>query len=273
MKRKICQMRLNRIFLADGAEKAYTVFCKLFCPFPNQTGETAFFYDGGGKQMKKTIPQELAYVIGVVTLAMGAALMARADFGMSMVVGPAYVTYLKLSRTLTWFTFGMAAYTIQALLLVVLSVVMKKFRFSYLFSFATAFFYGQTLDLFMLLTGSLAGRGMAVRAALYVGGMLLCALGVANMFKTYIAPEVYELFVKEVAAKYHKDIGRTKTVYDCASCLAAVILSFVFFGFGRFEGVSLGTVFCALVNGSIIGLFSRLLDKMFVFKRMIGGKI
>lgn len=43
---------------------------------------------------------EAAYFIGLVTLALGTALMERADFGMSMVVAPAYLVYLKVSEYL-----------------------------------------------------------------------------------------------------------------------------------------------------------------------------
>ena len=37
---------------------------------------------------------ELAYVLGILALALGTALMERADFGVSMVVAPAYLLHL-----------------------------------------------------------------------------------------------------------------------------------------------------------------------------------
>ena len=49
------------------------------------------------------------------------------------------------------------------------------------------------------------------------------------------------------------------------ACALALALSFLFFGFGRFEGVKLGTLLCALVNGWLIGRCSALLEKRFVF--------
>lgn len=218
---------------------------------------------------KKSLYQEAAYAIGMLTLAMGAALMARADFGVSMVVAPAYVLYLKLSQTLTWFTFGMAEYTTQAILLVAMGLVMRTFRVGYLFSFVTAFVYGLLLDGCMALTAALDGSGMAMRFVMYILGLLLSSLGVANMFKTYVAPEVYELFVKEVSAQYKKDIGKFKTAYDCVSCVLAIVLSFVFFGLGRFEGVKWGTIVCALINGSIIGFIGKAMDKQFTYPRLL----
>ena len=73
--------------------------------------------------MKRMFYTEAAYFIGLVTLALGTALMERADFGMSMVVAPAYLVYLKVSEYLNWFSFGMAEYCFQAFLIIVLAVV------------------------------------------------------------------------------------------------------------------------------------------------------
>ena len=47
--------------------------------------------------------------------------------------------------------------------------------------------------------------------------------------------------------------------------MTAVVMSFLFIGFGKFEGVKLGTVLCALINGSLIGKFSKLFGKYFDF--------
>ena len=49
---------------------------------------------------------ELAYFIGIIVLAFGTALMEKADFGMSMVVAPAYLIYLKISEYMPSFSFG-----------------------------------------------------------------------------------------------------------------------------------------------------------------------
>jgi len=219
--------------------------------------------------MKKLFYMEWAYVLGIVLLAMGTALMEKADFGMSMVVAPAYLLYLKLSARFAFVTFGMMEYMLQALLLVILAVALRKFKLSYLFSFVTAVVYGFTLDGCMALAGLIPGNGMVARVAFYVLGMLLCSGGVAFFFHTYIAPEAYELIVKELSGAWGVGIGRFKTIYDLTSCLVSIIMSFAFFGLWHFEGVKLGTVFCALVNGAIIGRMSADMDKRWDFRRGI----
>ena len=143
---------------------------------------------------------------------------------------------------------------------------MRRFKRAYLFSFATAVLYGFTLDAMIALAAPLAADSFILRGIWYVLGMVVCSLGVALLFHTYISPEAYELFVKEMAEKTGKPIPKVKTVYDCVSCLVAVVMSFAFFGLGRFEGVKLGTILCALINGSIIGWISKWLDRTFETK-------
>ena len=103
------------------------------------------------------------------------------------------------------------------------------------------------------------------RVIYYVVGMLFCSAGVSAMFHTYISPEVYELFVKEVSGHFRVDINKFKTGYDCLSCLVGVVMSFLIFGLWRFVGVSWGTILCALINGTIIGRFSAFYEKHWTF--------
>lgn len=212
---------------------------------------------------KKTFSTELAYLCGIMILALGTAFMERADFGLSMVVAPAYLFHLKLSETFSWFTFGVAEYCLQAILLLITAVVLRKIKPAFLFSFITAVIYGVTLDQMIALVARIHGEGMIWRLVFYLIGLLLGSLGVAFLFHTYIAPEAYELLVKEVSESLHKDISKTKTAYDCTSAVVAIILSLFFFG--RFEGVKPGTILCALVNGWTIGRISGWMEKRWTF--------
>ena len=214
---------------------------------------------------KRLFYTELAYLFGILAIALGTAFMERADFGMSMVVAPAYVLYLKLSATWEFVTFGMMEYTLQAIVLLLMAALLRRFRLSYLFSFFTAVLYGFALDGCMALVGLFSPATIPWRIGFFVAGALLCSLGVAFMFHTYLAPEAYELFVKEVSARFCIDIHKFKTLYDCVSCLLGVVLSFVFFGLWKFEGVKWGTILCALCNGALIGLLGKRMEARWEF--------
>lgn len=215
---------------------------------------------------KRTFYSEASYIIGLVILAFATAMTEAADFGLSMVVAPAYLLHLKISEFLPFFTFGMAEYTLQAFLILLITIILKKFRFSFLFSFVTAVLYGFLLDSSMMIIDNFSVESMPIRIVFFVVGVILCSFSISLLFHTYISPEAYELFVKEVSAKFGIDISKFKMAYDCASFIISVIITFAFFGFGNFVGINIGTVISAFVNGPLIGLFGKLLEKHFNFK-------
>ena len=214
--------------------------------------------------MKKKFYSELSYVFGLVILALGTAFMERADFGLSMIVAPAYILHLKISQTLLdFFSFGMAEYCIQLLLIILTSIIMKRFRIYYLLSLATAVIYGIVLDLLMKPVALIPAGSFPVRSAMFFVGMLLCAFGVTLLLHTYFAPEAYELLVKEISEKRKKSITFVKTIYDVSSLVISVVLSFCFFGFGHFEGINVGTLISAVFNGWLIGRMCAWFDRKF----------
>lgn len=119
---------------------------------------------------KRTFYTELAYILGLIVLAFSAALMEASDLGVSMIVAPAYLLHLKLSQTFAFFTFGMAEYTLQAALLIVMVMVLGRFRLYYLFSFITAMLYGFLLDGSMAIVALLGVSGMAGRITCFTAG-------------------------------------------------------------------------------------------------------
>lgn len=215
---------------------------------------------------KRVFYSELAYIFGLIILVFGTAFMTQADFGVSMVVAPAYILHLKLSEFIPFFSFGMSEYTLQALILIIMMVIVKKVKLSYFFSLVTAVLYGFMLDGALAVTSLIPLPSITARIIMYIIGMPLCSAGVSLLFHTYISPEAYEMFVKEVSSKFGLDIHKFKTGYDCTSCVIGIILSFAFFGFGHFEGINVGTVVCALLNGTMINMFSGLFEKIWVFE-------
>jgi len=160
----------------------------------------------------------------------------------------------------------MAEYLFQAVLLCAMMLLLKRFKIWYMFSFVTAVFYGICLDIFIRLVSPMTIVTLSSRLFFYVIGGSFCAMGVAFIFRTYIAPEVYELFVKEISSQYKIDIHRFKMVYDMMSCVVSIALSFTFFGWLQFEGIKWGTVILALVNGKTIGLFNHFFDRIFYYE-------
>lgn len=218
---------------------------------------------------RRTFSTELAWAIGIILTALGVAFMEKPGFGLSMVVAPAYIIHLKLVQIWPFFTFGTSEYVFQLLLIIVMSVLLRRFSRSFIFSFATALIYGFTLDFCLYLVSGLAADTFIMRVVFYALGILLCSAGISLMFHTYLPPEAYELFVKELSAKYKVNINVFKTCYDLSSMTLGVVLSFCFFGLWHFEGIRLGTLICASVNGFTISRFSKLYERFFIFENRI----
>lgn len=217
--------------------------------------------------MKKRIfYTEFSYALGLVLIAFAAALTAKADFGMSMVMAPCYILHLKLVEYFPWFTFGVSSYVFQGLLVLLTILIMRKFKKGYLFSFATAVIHGFILDGMVWVVDFFPTDALWMRAVYLFFGVVICAFAVALFFHTYISPEAFELIVKELAEKWGFPIHRVKTVYDLSSLLLSVLMSFGFFGFGAFDGIGWGTLICALLNGVLIGWFNKWLERNFEFQ-------
>ena len=221
---------------------------------------------------------EVAYFLGLFLLAVGTALTVYGGFGVSMVVAPAFVLHKFASQFFPWFSFGVAEFVLQAFILLLMMLILLKAKVSYFLSFAAAIYYIAVLEGSKLLVGLLPENILYLQIILYVVGALICCAAIALLFNSYLPPEVYELFVKEIAAKLKKPIHKIKLIYDCGSLALAIILCIMLanpFKAGSFSGViytfmdygiGIGTVVCAFVYGFIISLFQKLYLTLFEFK-------
>ncbi|MBE6882242.1 MAG: hypothetical protein E7489_04475 [Ruminococcaceae bacterium] len=215
--------------------------------------------------MKKSVfYKEAAYIFGIVFIALGVALAAKSDLGVSMIAGPVYTLYLWIGQFTEIITFGTIDYSFQGIVILLAAVLVKKFRLSYLFSFATAVISGFTIDFFFWLFEFFPAEGIFIRAFFFCASLISCAFGVACIFHSYFPPAGHELFVKEFSIHFGKDMHKVKTIYDIVFCFLSVFLNLVLFG--GFVGIGIGTVITAFINGPLIGKFTHLIEKHFEFK-------
>lgn len=227
-------------------------------------------------------PEEAAYLFGILFMALGVASVSCSNFGYSMIVAPVYLIYTKLGGILS---FGTVEYLFQGMLLIFMCILIGRFRWQYLLSFVTAVLYGYTFDLALWVMGHIPAGTLSVRILLFLFGTMCISVSVMLFVRTYLAPEVYELFVREFAAIRKKEFGRVKLAYDCISCVFSIVLSTLLFGVGVFgnftvsaffdavlsgyilEGIGIGTVVAALVNGPLITLCGKWFDGHFSLTR------
>ena len=98
------------------------------------------------RENKRIFYTEIGYIIGLVFTAIGVALMIKANLGVSMIVAPTVLIQQKLSEFLPWVTVGQVEWVFQGLLLILMSIIVRRFRASYLFSVVTVLIYTSMLD-------------------------------------------------------------------------------------------------------------------------------
>lgn len=219
--------------------------------------------------MKKkiTLHSELIYVLSILILSFSVAMVSAADFGLSMIVSPAYI----LSQKLGFLTFGQSEYVIQALMFIIFCILMKKVKLIYFSSFITCLIYGAVLDLWRLVIpvfnpsvtepGSMA---MPLRITFFAVGTLITAIAIAMCFRTYLYPQVYDFFVKGVTERFALDRTKFKIGFDMVFLALSCVMTLIFFQ--KFVGIGVGTIITALVNGFLIGTSGKLLDRFVEIK-------
>ncbi len=205
-------------------------------------------------------------------MALGVALVSMSALGYSMIAAPVYLLFKKLNSL----SFGTVEYLYQGAMLLLLCLILGKAKIRYLCSFVAAVVYGMVFDLCLMLTDLLPPL-LPIRIGAFVLGELCIAAAVCMFVHTEIAPCVYELFVKEIASRYRFSFSRVKLIFDLSLFVLSVALSLALFGIGAFaepktlfsalldgyvlEGIGIGTLIAALINGPLIGGIDRVLTK------------
>lgn len=222
-----------------------------------------------GLIMKKkiTLYSEFVYVFAILILSFSVAMVSSADLGLSMIVAPAYI----FSQKIGFLTFGQSEYVIQALLFIIFCLLLKKVKLVYFTSFLNCIVYGAVLDLWRVIIpifnpnitepGSMS---MPIRITFFVLSALITAFAIALFFRVYLYPQVYDFFVKGITEHFKLNQTKFKTAFDLTCLTVSVVMTLVFFK--SFVGIGVGTLILALVNGSLIGMFGKLIDKLFEIK-------
>ena len=210
---------------------------------------------------------EIAWLIGTFLCAFGVALCTKASFGLSMMAAPPYIIHLRLVEFFPWYSQGTSSYIFEGSMLVVMCLLICKFRPKYLLSFLSSMLFGYALDFWNFLLGgngafaTLAGRGFS-----FIGGMLCISIAVAFMFRTYLPAQTPELLVMEVAKHFKTDTTKIKLILDMTCLALSFSLSLLLTG--KLTGIHVGTVILAFGNAPLIKLWGKVIEKFFTFDPM-----
>lgn len=203
------------------------------------------------------LSRELNYVLAMILMPFSISLATKANLGLSMIAAPTYI----ISEKVSFLTYGQTEYIGQGLMLILMILVVKKFKATYLTSFVTALIYGSILDLFIWLERDWIVEAMWLRVLLFIIGMILTAVSVALFMNTYIAPCAWDYFVRTVVEEKKLNLRKFKLSYDFCFLIVSIALTLILFH--KFIGVTWGTLIIAVCNGNIIAFVDRFINKHF----------
>lgn len=212
---------------------------------------------------------EAAWLLGIIICSLGVCLSTKADFGLSMIASVPYIIHLKMVQIFPWYTQGTSEYIWQAILLILMCIVIRRFKARYLLSFAAAFLNGKFIDLWLfILGGNQPFESMYLRIAAFIFGTVFTAMAVAFYFRTSLPLQVYELLVKEISDRFSFNINRTKQAADIVFLILSIMLAY--FLNGNFRGIGIGTVIITCTNATLISFFGSIEDYLFKFDMRFG---
>ena len=217
--------------------------------------------------MKKIkMSSEVAYLIGILLLAFAVAMITAANFGVSMLIAPSLILSMKFN----FLTFGQWEYIIQGTLFIIMCIWVKKIKPIYFFAFLSSIAFATFLDLFRLLPFAKPEfylafeNSLTIRIFLFIVADLLIGISLAFAFKSYLYPQTTDFFTKCITFKFNYNLAKFKMIFDIVFLIISILLSLCLFK--NFTGIGIGTVVITLFNGPLIGLFTKILGKIFVFE-------
>lgn len=213
------------------------------------------------KQENYTLPLfrgELALALAVVFNSFGVVLMLYSGSGISAISSVPYA----FSEVFPFLTLGTWTYLFQAVLILTLMVLRRRFVVSYLFSFVVGFVFSELLDLHELWINVLPVN-LGWRVLYFVVSYLILCFGIAlsNRCKLPIVPT--DLFPRELAQITKIGYPKVKISFDAICLLVTAGMTLLFLG--HLQGIGIGTVLAALTMGKVIGIMGNWLDRHFVF--------
>ena len=207
---------------------------------------------------------ELAYVVAMVVCAFAVCIGTKANLGISVVAAPGYLYNVILKEHLPWITQGKAEYIWQGIQLIIMCIVIMRFKLKYLLSFVSSFLGGVLIDMWYgVLGGDGAYDGMLTRVVALVVSQILLGFAVSLFFKTSMPIQICELVSVEIAKRFNLQSSKVKLVYDMLMLVISLALALVFTG--GLTGIGIGTIIIAFLTAPIANLFCKIWDKFFVF--------
>lgn len=235
--------------------------------------------------MKIKVHKETLYVLSLVLAAFAIAMSVVANLGTSVYTVPALALAGKIRGALppTWNSgivsiIGSQPFSeliIQTMFLIIFCIIIRKFRPFFLLSFVTTFLYAAMLYGFQWIPAFwpdvVHNYPLAVRIVLLLSAIITLSISVACSLKAYLYPPTVTFAQKGVIQHFNiKHEGLFFLAYDFTFMVISIFLIYAMYQDWKFweHNLSYGSLATVLISGPLIGLFSKLFDKVLETKTL-----
>ena len=198
----------------------------------------------------------LFYVLGLFAMALGVAVAANSNLGISPVNSLPYVVSEEIQRDPgTCVTLVFCSYILMQIVL-----LRREFKWINLLQILFSTIFGCFVNLAKALVGDFAIPTYAGRLLMLAVSIVLIAAGVALYIEVEMVPMPMEGLSLALAGKTGIAFHNMKIIIDCVVVLAGAVLSFLCLH--RLAYIREGTVITAIVTGRVMALVKKPLSPL-----------
>lgn len=200
------------------------------------------------------------YVLFIISLffsALGVAFTKHAELGVSPISSVANVMSCKFDSL----SLGIWLIIWNCILIAGQIIILrKKFELKQLLQIPLSFLFGWFTDICMKIVSDIPSDSYPIKIILVLVGIIILAFGISLSVIANVIMNSGEAFVKAISDTTHKRFGNIKIIFDVLCVVLALVLSLVFFDM-QIVGTREGTVLSALLTGTVVNLFNKIVSK------------
>ncbi len=204
---------------------------------------------------KETAKRYALLVISLFFSALGVAFTKSGELGVSPISSVANVLSYKFS------TLSLGNWLIIwncVLILGQILILRKNFKLIQLLQVPLSFVFGWFTDLGMWIVSFIPVNTYPVRLIMVIIGIAILGFGISLSVIANVIMNSGEAFVKAISDTTNKKFGNVKIAFDIFCVILSVVMSLIFFHF-KIVGTREGTIISAILTGTFVKLFTKLL--------------
>ena len=206
------------------------------------------------KPCNKTVYRWIVYLAGMVILALGICLNAKALLGVSPIISASYGV-----SQLSGISFGDVTF-LQYVILVILEFVIrgKNYRLHDLLQLVISLIFTRFMNLFNAFLPSAPEGNIPIQILVLLCAIVLTGIGISMTVNMDLIPNPGDGIVQAISWKTGKSLGLCKNIVDLScvatTCIIGLISRSNFIG----PWIGLGTVIAMLLTGRAVAIFEKI---------------